>query len=75
MAIFKRKDGVNYYYKFVFKGRLVCRSTGQGDKRVAEQIEANHRTALAVEDAAISGCLLTEAEQMRLSTLAETTLR
>jgi integrase len=45
MAVFKRGDV--YWYKFVWRGELIRRSTKQGNKRVAEQIEAAYRTALA----------------------------
>jgi integrase len=45
MAIFKR--GRVYWYHFVFSGSHIQRSTKQGNPRVARQIEAAHRTALA----------------------------
>jgi hypothetical protein len=45
MAIFKR--GRIYWYHFVFNGKHVQNSTKQGNPRVARQIEAAHRTALA----------------------------
>jgi hypothetical protein len=45
MAIFKR--GRVYWYHFVFSGEHVQHSTKQGNPRVARQIEAAHRTALA----------------------------
>lgn len=45
MAIFKR--GRIYWYHFVFNGQHVQESTKQGNPRVARQIEAAHRTALA----------------------------
>ena len=45
MAIFKR--GRVYWFHFVFNGRHVQRSTKQGNPRVARQIEAAYRTALA----------------------------
>jgi integrase len=49
MAIFKR--GRIYWYHFVFNGSHVQRSTKQGNPRVARQMEAAHRTALAKGEA------------------------
>jgi integrase len=45
MAIFKR--GRVYWYHFLFNGKHVQESTKQGNPRVARQMEAAHRTALA----------------------------
>ncbi len=45
MAIFKR--GRVYWYHFWFNGQHVQESTKQGNPRVARQMEAAHRTALA----------------------------
>lgn len=45
MAIFKR--GRVYWYHFYFNGQHVQESTRQGNPRVARQMEAAHRTALA----------------------------
>jgi len=45
MAIFKR--GKNYAYHFYFNGQHIQKSTKQGNPRVARQMEAAHRTALA----------------------------
>ena len=45
MAIFKR--GRVYWYHFVFNGAHIQHSSKQGNPRVARQIEAAHRTALA----------------------------
>jgi integrase len=45
MAVYKR--GRIWWYKFTWKGEPVRESTKQTNKRVAEQIEAAHRTALA----------------------------
>jgi integrase len=45
MSIFKR--GKIYWYHFVFNGQHVQKSTKQGNPRVADQIEAAHRTSLA----------------------------
>jgi site-specific recombinase XerD len=45
MSIFKR--GSVYWYHFLWDGRHVQRSTKQGNPRVARQIEAAYKTALA----------------------------
>ncbi len=45
MAIFKR--GKVYWYHFYFNGQHIQRSTKQGNPRVARQMEAASRTALA----------------------------
>jgi integrase len=45
VAIFKR--GRVYWYHFIFNGQHIQSSTKQGNPRVARQIEAAHRTALA----------------------------
>jgi integrase len=45
MSVFKR--GGTYYYEFVFNGERVRRSTQQGNERVAVNMEAAYRTALA----------------------------
>src|SRR5437016_1091969 len=45
MSIFKR--GRVYWYHFVFNGQHIQQSTKQGNPRVARQMEAAHRTALA----------------------------
>jgi hypothetical protein len=45
MAIFKR--GKVYWYHFIFSEQHIQQSTKQGNPRVARQIEAAHRTALA----------------------------
>ncbi len=45
MAIFKR--GKVYWFHFYFNGQHIQRSTKQGNPRVARQMEAAHRTALA----------------------------
>src|SRR5207245_2997823 len=48
MSIFKR--GRVYWYHFVFNGQHIQQSTKQGNPRVARQIEAAHRTALAKDE-------------------------
>lgn len=45
MSIFKR--GRVYWYHFVFNGQHIQQSSKQGNPRVARQMEAAHRTALA----------------------------
>lgn len=52
MAIFKR--GRVYWYHFMFNGEHVQESTKQGNPRVARQIEAAHRTALAKGEVGIA---------------------
>lgn len=45
MAIYKR--GGVWWYGFLFNGQRIQKSTKQGNKRAAEQMEAAHRTSLA----------------------------
>jgi len=45
MSIYKR--GGKYWFKFVFRGERIQRSTRQSDRKVARQMEAAYRTALA----------------------------
>ena len=45
MAVYKR--GKIWWYKFNWNGENVRESTKQTNKRVAEQMEATHRTSLA----------------------------
>ena len=45
MSIYKR--GRVYWYHFTFNGEPVQESTKQGNPRVARQMEAAHKTALA----------------------------
>ncbi|HYP28538.1 MAG TPA: site-specific integrase [Blastocatellia bacterium] len=51
MATFKR--GKIYYYNFWWEGEHIQRSTKQGNPRVARQMEAAHKTALAKGEAGI----------------------
>ena len=62
MAIFKR--GRVYWYHFIFAGTHVQESTKQGNPRVARQMEAAHRTALAKGEVGIR-------EKKPIPTLAE----
>ena len=52
MSIFKR--GKIYWFHFYFNGEHVQKSTKQGNPRVARQIEAAHRTALAKGEVGIA---------------------
>src|ERR1022692_3925209 len=45
MGIYKRGD--IYWYRFNWYGKQIRESTKQGNPRVARQIEAGHKTALA----------------------------
>jgi integrase len=47
MAVYKQPKSKYWWYKFTWNGMLVRQSTKQTNKRVAEQMEAAHRTALA----------------------------
>ena len=49
MSIFKR--GRVYWYHFIFLGEHIQESTKQGNPRVARQMEAAHKTALAKGEA------------------------
>jgi integrase len=51
MAVYKR--GGVWWYEFVFGGRRVRQSTHHSNKRVAEQIEAAHKTGLAMGEVGI----------------------
>ena len=47
MAVYKQRKSKYWWYKFTWNGELIRESTKQTNKRVAEQMEAAHRTALA----------------------------
>jgi integrase len=51
MTIYRR--GSTYWFDFVHKGQRVQRSTSQGNRRVAEQIEATERSRMALADVGI----------------------
>ena len=51
MTIYRR--GSAYWFDFVHKGQRVQRSTRQGNRRVAEQIEATERSRLALAEVGI----------------------
>jgi integrase len=47
MAVYKQKESKFWWYKFTWNGEPIRKSTKQTNKRVAEQIEAARKTALA----------------------------
>jgi integrase len=47
MAVYKQKQSNKWWYKFSWNGEVIRKSTKQENKRVAEQMEAAHKTALA----------------------------
>ena len=53
MAVYKRNGSEHYWYGFVWNGKRIQRSTKQGDKEAAKQIEAAERIKLAKQDAGI----------------------
>src|ERR1700730_10200661 len=53
MSVYKR--GGVYWYKFMWKGRLVRESTKNGNDKLARQMEAAHRTSLAKGESGNSG--------------------
>jgi len=64
MAVYKQSKSKYWWYKFVWNGDLIRESTKQTNKRVAEQMEAAHRTALAKGEVGIR-------ERRPIPTLAE----
>jgi len=47
MAVYKQPKSKYWWYKFTWNGEQIRQSTKQANKRIAEQMEAAHRTALA----------------------------
>ena len=47
MALYKQKGSNRWWYKFNWDGEQIRKSTKQTNKRVAEQMEAAHKAALA----------------------------
>jgi integrase len=47
VAVYKQSKSKYWWYKFTWNGELIRKSTKQTNKRVAEQMEAAHKTALA----------------------------
>jgi len=64
MSVYKRVGGKFYWYKFMWNGQLIRESTKQGSDKVARQMEAAHRTALAKGEVGIR-------EKKRAPTLKE----
>jgi integrase len=64
MAVYKQKGSNNWWFKFTWNGEQIRESTKQANKRVAEQIEAARRTALAKGEVGIR-------EPKRVPTLRE----
>ena len=64
MAVYKQKNSNRWWYKFQWDGEQIRESTKQTNKRVAEQMEAAHKTALAKGEVGIR-------EKKRVPTLKE----
>src|SRR5215469_13291619 len=64
MAVYKQTGSKNWWYKFHWNGEFIRESTKQTNKRVAEQMEAARKTALAKGEVGIR-------ERRRMQTLAE----
>lgn len=64
MAVYKQAKSKNWWYKFNWNGESIRESTKQTNKRVAEQMEAAHRTSLAKGEVGIR-------EKQAAATLAE----
>src|SRR5438477_8635985 len=64
MAVYKQAKSKNWWYKFTWKGEPIRESTKQTNKRVAEQIEAAHKTSLAKGEVGIR-------ERKRIPTLRD----
>lgn len=47
MGVYKQRKSDKWWYKFRWNGELIRESTKQSNKRVAEQMEAAHKTSLA----------------------------
>ena len=47
MSVYKQRKSKHWWYKFNWNGEPIRKSTKQTNKRVAEQMEAAYRTALA----------------------------
>ncbi len=62
--VYKQKESKKWWYKFVWNGELIRESTKQTNKRVAEQMEAAHKTSLAKGEVGIR-------EKKRVPTLKE----
>ncbi len=62
--VFKQKNSNRWWYKFVWNGELIRESTKQTNKRVAEQMEAAHKGALAKGEVGIR-------DKVQVATLAD----
>lgn len=62
--VYKQTTSVNWWYKFIWNGDRIRESTKQTNKRVAEQMEAAHRTRLAKGEVGIR-------ERKRVPTIAD----
>ena len=49
MAVYKPPNSRNWYYKFMWRGESIRKSTRQTNKRIAPQMEAACKTALGRE--------------------------
>ena len=45
--VFKQKESANWWYKVTWNGKLIRESSKQTNKRLAETMEAAHKSALA----------------------------
>ncbi|MFN7542826.1 MAG: tyrosine-type recombinase/integrase [Acidobacteriota bacterium] len=54
MAVYKQDGSSNWSYKFMWHGQSIRRSTKQTNRRVAEQMEAAHKTQLAKGEVGIA---------------------
>jgi|SRR5580704_4178598 hypothetical protein len=64
MGVYKQPKSKYWWYKFSWNGEVIRESTKQANKRVAETMEAAHRTALAKGEVGIR-------EKKRIPTLKE----
>ena len=51
--VYKQKESINWWYKFTWNGKLIRESTKQTNKRLAENMEAAHKSALAKDEVGI----------------------
>lgn len=59
-----KKNSNRWWYKFVWNGELIRESTKETNKRIAEQMEAAHKTALVKSEVGIR-------DKVRVPTLAD----
>src|SRR6516225_8760747 len=64
MGVYKQKGSNRWWYKFNWNGTAIRKSTKQTNKRVAEQMEAAHKAALAKGEVGIR-------ERKEVPTIAE----